>query len=238
MTKMIISDLHIPFEDNKAVKVTLDIHQHVRPETVIINGDMLDFKELSHFIRNKLDDRPINESINTATDIIKKLQRYSKVIFHIGNHELRLQKYLWANAPEIAELVKFDKLINDELDTEIEFVEMIGKDSMSKYFDDRLLVGHFNRVSRYSAYTAKMLVEDYKISVVQGHTHRLGTYYTTGANDTFIGKEGGCLCDIHPEYVHSPNWQQGFLMAYTPMNIETVNIYDGCALYRGKTYKG
>lgn len=238
MTKMIIGDLHIPFEDKRAVNTMLKIHQHCRPETVIINGDLLDFVEISSFTRNKLDDRPLTESIDAAADIIKKLQRYSKILFHIGNHEIRLKKYLFNNAPELAELISFNDLINNKLKTKIEFVEMVGRDSMKLYFDDKLLVGHFNRVSRYSAYTAKMLVEDYKVSIVQAHTHRLGTYYTTGANQTFIGKEGGCLCNIHPEYVHSPNWQNGFLMAYDAINIETVYINDGRALYRGKMYKG
>ena len=237
MTKMIISDLHIPFEDQKVVDIMLKIHQHCRPETVIVNGDVLDFVEISHFTRNKLDDRPITESIDAAVNIIKKLQKYSTVIYHIGNHEIRLKKYLFNNAPELAELISFNDLINNKLKTKIEFAEMVGRDCMKFYFDEKLLVGHFNRVSRYSAYTAKMLVEDYKINIVQGHTHRLGKYYTTGAKETFVGVEGGCLCDVHPAYTHSPNWQSGFLMAYDAMNIEIVYINDNKALYRGKVYK-
>lgn len=238
MTKMIIGDLHIPFEDPKAIKIMFKIHQHCRPETVIINGDLLDFSELSHFTRNKLDDRPITESIDAAVNIIEKLQRYSTVIFHIGNHEIRLQKYLFNNAPELAELISFNDLVNNKLDTKIEFAEMIGRDCMKLYFDDKLLVGHFNRVSRYSAYTAKLLVEDYKVNVVQAHTHRLGMYFTTGVKETFMGIEGGCLCDVHPQYVANPNWQSGFLMARDHQNIEIIHINNGEALYHGKMYKG
>ena len=238
MSKLIIGDLHIPFEDKKAINVMLKIHQHCRPETVIINGDMLDFAEISHFVRDKLKDRPLRESIDDAVSIIKKLQRYSTVIYHVGNHELRLQNYLLSNAPEVEHLVKFDTLINDGLDTKIEFVPMIGRDSMKLYFDDQLLVGHFNRISRHSCYTCKLLCEDYKVSIVQGHTHRLGNYYTTGINGILQGHEGGCLCDLHPGYTANPNWQNGFLMAYTAQDIETVFINDGEALYRGKCYRG
>ena len=134
---MIISDLHIPFQDDRAVNIMLKIHQHCRPETVIINGDMLDFVELSTFTRDRLDDRPINKSIHDATKVIKKLQRYSDVIYQIGNHELRLKKYLLNNAPEIADLVNFNDLINNNLKTKIKFVEMVGRDSMSKYFNNK-----------------------------------------------------------------------------------------------------
>ena len=238
MTKMIIGDLHIPYEDKLAVNVMLKIHQHVKPETVIINGDLLDFIELSTFTRDKLEDRPIGQSIHDATDIIKKLQRYSTVIYHIGNHELRLKKYLLNNAPEIKDLINFNDLINNDLETEIEFVEMIGRDSMAHYFDDELLVGHFNKALKYSAATAKALVTHYKISIVQSHTHRLGTYYTTGSKVVFQGHEAGCLCDLTPQYAQGLDWQNGFLMCYDARNIETVNIHDGCGLYRGKWYRG
>ena len=238
MTKMIISDLHIPFEDHKAVNIMLKIHQHCLPETVIINGDMLDFAELSHFTRDKLADKPIKESIEEACVIIRKLQRYSTVIYHIGNHEARLQKYFLSNAPEVEHLLKFDKLINNELDTPIKIVENIGRDTMAKYFNDRLLVGHFNKALKNSAYTGKALVDQYRMNIVQGHTHRLGMYYVTGAKETFIGVEGGCLCKKNPSYVSQPNWMSGFLMAYDAQNIETVYINENKALYRGKIYKG
>jgi len=238
ITTLIAGDCHYPFEDPKAINIMLKIHQHCRPKTVILNGDILDFIELSAFTRDKLEDKPIRESIEDACTLIRKLQRYSTVIYHMGNHEARLQKYLLNNAPEIEHLIKFDKLINTELDTQIEVVEMIGRDSMAKYFNNDLLVGHFGRVSRYSAYTAKMLVEDYKCNIVQSHTHRLGNYFTTGVDRIYQGHEAGCLCDVKPVYVHSPNWQQGFLMCYDAFNIETVRIKDGECLYRGKVYKG
>ena len=238
ITKMIIGDAHYPFQDNKAINIMLKIHQHCRPEEVVLNGDMLDFAELSHFTRDKLKDKPIKESIEEACGLIKKLQRYSTVIYHVGNHEARLQKYLLSNAPEVEHLLKFDKLINNELDTPIEIVENIGRDTMAKYFDDQLLVGHFNKALKNSAYTAKALVEQYKMNIVQGHTHRLGVYYTTGAKETLIGIEGGCLCQIRPSYVNLPDWQSGLLMARDHQNIEMIYINEGRALYRGKVYKG
>lgn len=235
---MIISDIHYPFEDPKAVNIMLKIHQHCRPETVVINGDMLDFSELSHFTRDKLADKPIKESIEEACVLIKKLQRYSNVIYHIGNHEARLQKYLLSNAPEVEHLLKFDKLINNELDTPIKIVENIGRDTIAKYFNDRLLIGHFNKALKNSAYTAKALVDQYKMNIIQGHTHRLGMYYTTGAKKTLIGVEGGCLCNIRPQYVNLPNWQAGFIMARGYEDIETIYINKNRAIYRGKVYKG
>jgi UDP-2,3-diacylglucosamine pyrophosphatase LpxH len=235
---MILSDAHIPFQSDQAINIALKIHQRCRPEEVILNGDMLDFSELSHFVRDKLVDRPIEESIDDLVKIIKKLQRYSNVILHEGNHEARLQKYLLSNAPEVEHLLKFDKLVNDKLDTPIKIIKSIGRDTMAKYFDDQLLIGHFNKALKNSAYTAKALVEQYKMNIVQGHTHRLGVYYTTGAERTLIGVEGGCLCCIRPNYTHTPDWMNGLLMARDHENIETIYINEGKTIYRGKVYKG
>ena len=114
---------------------------------------------------------------------------------------------------------------------------MIGKDVMKEYFNNQLLVGHFNKASKHSCYTAKQLVDQYKMSVLQGHTHRLGLYYVTGKKNTYIGIEGGCLCDLHPEYIMNPNWQGGFVMARDAWNIEIVYIHEGRSIYRGKVYK-
>ena len=142
------------------------------------------------------------------------------------------------SAPEVEHLLKFDKLINNELDIPIEIVENIGRDTMKKYFNDKLLIGHFNKALKHSSYTAKGLVDQYKMNIIQGHTHRIGMYYVTGAKETYIGVEGGCLCDIKPTYVNSPNWQTGFVMARDHKNIEIIPIDDDEAIYRGRIYKG
>jgi len=238
ITTLIAGDCHYPFQDDRAINIMLKIHQHCRPSKVVLNGDILDFIELSAFTRDKLADKPIKESIEDACGLIRKLQRYSTVIYHMGNHEARLQKYLLNSAPEVEHLLKFDKLINAELDVPIEIIENIGRDTMKKYFDDKLLIGHFNKALKHSAYTAKGLVDQYKMNIIQGHTHRLGMYCVTGAKETFIGVEGGCLCDIKPIYVNSPNWQAGLVMARDHKNIEIIPIDDGKAIYRGRTYKG
>ena len=103
-----------------------------------------------------------------------------------------------------------------------------------------LLIGHFNKAAKNTTYTVKLLVEKYMANVVQAHTHRLGEYAIRGYDKTLRGWECGCLCDLDPDYVAKPNWQQGFLV-YTRngdgWNMEIVHIEDGCALFRGKVYK-
>lgn len=103
--------------------------------------------------------------------------------------------------------MKLENLLGfDELD--IEFVPMKGKTAYYRY--GPIKVGHFDRVNKHSAYTAKLLMDDYSCDLLQGHTHRLGTHFRSIADEPMkMAGELGCLCQLDPEYVESPNWHHG-----------------------------
>ena len=48
---MVISDIHIPFQDEDAVAVMQTFAKDYKPDNLYINGDMLDFYSLSSFGR-------------------------------------------------------------------------------------------------------------------------------------------------------------------------------------------
>jgi len=238
MTDFVISDLHVPFHDPAALAVMLKMQQHFRPKNVIMNGDMLDCVQLSRFSKEPQEPASFKAQVEELCDIIKKVQRYSNVIYIEGNHEARVGKYINDNAPELLGLVSIEGLINNNLETPIEYVRTTPGESMLEW--DNLLIGHFNKAAKNTGYTVKLLVEKYMTSVVQAHTHRLGEYAIRGYYGTLRGWECGCLCDINPSYVAVPNWQQGFLV-YTgdkdAWNMEIAHINDGACMFRGKTYK-
>ena len=83
------------------------------------------------------------------------------------------------------------------------------------WYGNELQIGHFDKVNKHSGYTAKNLLDDKHISLIQAHTHRLGSSYKTvpfgkKQKRVIVGFENGCLCDLNPEYVIDPNWQHGF----------------------------
>ena len=47
------------------------------------------------------------------------------------------------------------------------------------------------------------------MSGLTGHTHRLCKYIARKSGKKFFWIESGCLCDLNPEYMVNPNWQQG-----------------------------
>lgn len=239
MTDFILSDLHVPYQDPKALGVVLKMIQYFRPNNVIMNGDMLDCVQLSRFNREPLPPSSLKSHVEELGGIIRQFQKYSNVIYIEGNHEQRVQKYINSEAPELHGLISIESMIYDQLNDKIEYVRTTPGESMMRWNDD-LLIGHFNRAAKNTTYTVKLLVEKYMTNVVQAHTHRLGEYAIRGYDKTLRGWECGCLCDLDPDYVACPNWMQGFLM-YTrngdSWNMEIVHIEDGRALFRGKVYK-
>lgn len=236
---MIISDIHVPYQDHVAVKIVTRMAHHFKPQNIIINGDAIDNVQLSRFNHDPFEPASLKSDIEELCTIIKDLQKYSNVILIEGNHESRLNRYINDKAPDLYGLLSMKGLINDNLDTKIKYVHTVPSESMLAWRDD-LLIGHFNIARKYAGYTAKALVERFQTNVVQAHTHRLSEYAIRAWDKTLRGFEGGCLCDLNPDYVMLPNWQQGFLM-FTPIGdswrIETVPIMDEQAIFRGKVYR-
>lgn len=239
MTDFIISDLHVPFQDPVATEGMLQMVRHYRPARVVMNGDMLDCTQLSRFSRDPDEPESFKANIVELAIIIRKIMKYSKVVYVEGNHEARVQKYINDNAPALHGLVSIEGLLQNHLPG-LEYIRTTPGESMYE-MGDNLLVGHFGKAAKNTCYTVKLLVEKYMTNVVQAHTHRLGEYAIRGYNGILRGWECGCLCDLDPEYVAKPNWQQGFLVRTgtdEDWNMEIVHIDERGPTFRGKTYKG
>lgn len=113
---LIGSDFHIPFQDNKAVNAFINYAADTQPEVIVINGDLLDFYRLSKFVkgegRNPMQEiaegKIILESIRTACP-------NSDIYYPIGNHESRLETYIFNKAPDLEPLIdSFYKLLDCE----------------------------------------------------------------------------------------------------------------------------
>lgn len=238
-TTFIISDVHYPFHNPTSVDIMLKMQQHFRPKKIIIDGDFFDCATLSRFNREPQEPGAFKNQIEGGCEIIRKMQKYSSVTMVQGNHEARLDKYINDKAPELHNLLSIEGLVNNELDVDIEYIQTIPSESILALRND-LLVGHFNVSRKYTCYTAKSLVERFQTNIVQAHTHRLGEYSIRTWGKNLHGWECGCLCDLSPEYVFHPNWQNGFLV-YTETNgdwgMEIVHIGDDKCVFRGKVYK-
>lgn len=84
---LVIGDLHIPFQDMKALDLALEYGFNQKVDAVVINGDLLDFGTISKYISKPNAPRMI-ESIEQGKEVLKYIKDAlgCKIIYHAGNH--------------------------------------------------------------------------------------------------------------------------------------------------------
>ena len=96
----IISDVHIPYHDPAAICAALDYFQKKEVDTILMNGDILDFWKISRFLKkgNKPD---LVEEIEAGREFLEWLRWQfpeARIYYKLGNHEARWELYLWEKA--------------------------------------------------------------------------------------------------------------------------------------------
>lgn len=201
---VVLSDIHIPFQDKKAVDVALQYLVINQPDVVVLNGDVLDMFMLSRFTKGE--GRNPMEEIAMCRDFLRQIRDAvpnAKIYYVIGNHETRLERYVLTKAPELASLV-------EDVFTIIKTSDFDIRGCASLIVNDNFVFKHGTLLGNKSGLSAIKEMENSYMSGATGHTHRLCKYIARKAGRKFIWIETGCLCDLNPEYVIQPNWQQGF----------------------------
>nr|DAP28614.1 MAG TPA: Calcineurin-like phosphoesterase [Caudoviricetes sp.] len=101
------SDMHIPFQDDRAVACFIKYCKEKRPEAIVLNGDILDMFMLSKFTKGE-GRNPLEEitMCRELLEMVRKACPTSDIYYVIGNHENRLEKYVLSKAPELASLIE------------------------------------------------------------------------------------------------------------------------------------
>lgn len=232
-----ISDLHVPFHNMDFIKLFIEFLKGYQPDNIILNGDIVDFYDLSHFDKNPKRIGVLQKELDVVNGILRLIRLScpkSQIVYIEGNHEDRLRKFLWKN-PSISSLrdLKLERLLR--------FSE-IGNIRLAEEYDIRgMKFTHGSLVRKHGSYSAKAEYEKYLQSGASGHTHRLGLYNktTNGRTDEWV--ETGCGCLLRPEYIKGcPDWQNGFLITHIvgdKIHNQLVKSVDNSFLAIGKLYK-
>lgn len=217
---IVLSDIHYPYEDKVTINTAVNFIDSVKPDTIILNGDILDMYDVSSFDKSPERMQSLQKEIDKATNLFKRLRKVApnaRIVFIKGNHEFRLERYLMKH-PELFSLdaLKLPNLLK-------------LKEFNIEYFDKHFKLGnlkftHGSIVRKFSSYTAHAELDKNDCSGCSGHTHRLGVCFKKTPSRYLAWYESGCLCDIHPEYVDEPDWQQGFLYGYVNKDSFAVSI--------------
>ena len=230
---VIANDFHVPFHDKKALKLLERFLRDQKPDVFVINGDFLDMWEISQFDRQPKVGKTIQEEIKEGKKILNRFRAIlpnTKIIYVEGNHEFRLRKYLIKAAPQ---LYGFPGLsVTDFLDLKkLNITYKAIQEGATRFSDSwvrmgDLYVGHWNKVNKHAGYTAKSLLDEKGVSLVQGHTHKYGVSsrrYVDGK--MLVGVENFCLCRLDPHYVNKPSWSQGFSVVYRKRGSLRFHLY-------------
>lgn len=223
---IVLSDIHFPYHDDKALKAVYKFLDQHPINSIILNGDILDFYDVSSFDKDPDRINSLQKEIDLAQKFFKKLRDLSpdsRIVFVKGNHCSRLERYLKKH-PELYSLEAL-KLPN-----------LLGLDKFNIEYKDKgfklgsLKIIHGDMVRKFSGYTARGELEKHDSSGISSHTHRGGVYYYRTPERYLAWFESFCLCDLNPFYVSEPNWQQGFLYGYIEKDsfaVTPIPIVDG-----------
>ena len=247
-----------PLHDLKAIAVATEIVKEIRPNRLILLGDMLDLPDWStHYVRSPEFYFTTQPSLDWLASWIAELRPYCNEMVYIeGNHEKRMidsivqntiQAYgiKPANEPDVPPILSVPYMLG----LHKMGVEYVGNYPHGEfYINDNLVCIHGNKVGPKSGQSVMKMLDSPRISVIQGHVHRLEmghkTVWTHGKTKIYQAISLGTLARIDgivPGGGTRYNWQQGFgVVEYDKdrFQVDSIGIYDGKAIFKGKMYSG
>lgn len=257
---MLSSDQQIPYHDPRAIDLWWKVMKWYKPDVIDYLGDTSDQFCFARFQEGQSDEflnalkkgpkedlLPYVQAEEKATGEFyaqtRELRPDAEIFSALGNHDIRAFKYLDAKAPEIIDLVTPESLWGlDSLG-----IDYIHYNDIPKHRYGDIYVHHGISISKHAGESVRNDVTDLGVSLIRGHSHRMGTFYKTMElrNETLRGYEIGHMCKVDSDgfkYSQIHNWQQGFAYAIISgdqVHVELAEIHsDYSVMVAGKIFKG
>jgi len=206
--------------ENKYLKIVLDFSKKIKPDYIIISGDLLDFQAISKYDLHKRNVIGINECIretqkeikwaNSVLDDIDKTFPKSKKVFIQGNHDVRYNKFYTYDYPQ-----KENNKIKDALKLDNrgwEYIDIGGYFKLGKLY---FMHGEKFQGDLFAKQAAIKLRKNVRL----WHNHTNQSYTITSpldSKDIIECKSVGCLCGKDPVYLKgmTNRWINSFLFGY------------------------
>ena len=223
---LIVADIHCPYHNPDALKTMLKFVQTQKIKNIILLGDIIDFYQISKFQKN-----PRNPNLQLEIDttiqmltIIRKLFPKTRIIYTDGNHEARLNKWLWTHA-EVLNLksLEFENL----LDLNKLGIEHYDNYTLIEHTGTNLLMQHGDTIASGGINPGRNTLLKNMVGIVFGHLHRSDSYiFNTLKKEKIESYSVGCLCDTNPDYwCYANNWNNGFALILNNVFLNK-RIYD------------
>ena len=253
-TVLVVADHQIPYHDAAAIEAVHKYAKVLRPDEVIINGDFMDFPQLStKFKRDRSMRYALEDDLALGKGVLKDLRKAvgkrAVITYLEGNHELRLRSFVKEQADALEPLLDSTLTVQHLLELDSMGIGFIpGWDTGSSYWErDGLMVTHGNWHAKTTAAKSHM---NYYGSVLFSHVHRPTISGETPYTGTpRLARSTGCLCAVRghqqpPRAGTTPgsDWVQGFAVIHFGLKryqVHILDIVDGIVTgLDGKEYYG
>lgn len=256
------SDFHGQFVDPLALRVFLDVAKDVQPDTIVLNGDVLDFPQISRFTHMPgAGNLSLQDELDyTREKIVRRVREAAPnaaLIWTIGNHEHRMIRYLADTAPALASLrsLSWSELLGvDEYEVEMcfggNFMAPTQRQRVDNYrrrthsvLHDCFVVTHGHSIA---ANAPAVEARRWGMSGTSGHTHRPNTVWLPTAscpslNWTSTPMMAGFA--VGKDYVDGPSaWTMGFGLftvdaARGVVSPQLIPVYEDFAVFAGRHWE-
>lgn len=230
---LLLADLHIPYHSISALNCAIRYGKEHEINTIYLNGDVVDFHQLSRFVRDPRK-RSVKEELNSLKQFLDCLATEfpsAKIYYKEGNHEKRYETYVKTKCAELLGIDEFE--LETSLGLPVRGIEMISDERVAMAGKLPILHGHeFQKGSTVSVNPARTALLRAKHCVVVSHSHVTSMDCKNKVNGEMLTAwSTGCLCELHPEYARLNDWNHGFTHIRIDknglFNVQNIRVYRG-----------
>jgi predicted phosphodiesterase len=233
----VASDAHYwPGEPSEAHKAFVKLVKKHKPDIIVMNGDAFDGATISRFgkIGFATHDIPtVKQELEAVADRLNDIEKVAgnaKLIFTLGNHDMRFESRLANVAPEFEGVAGFS--------LKEHFPRWLF--CMSMFVNKNVMIKHRYHNGIHATYNNSMKSG---VSMVTGHLHRLQATIVSDYNGTRWGVDTGTLSDVEGDHMgygedNPKNHCSGFSVLTIAngrlIQPEFCAVLDGIPYFRGK----
>ena len=239
---LVIGDVHLPYEDKKAVDLMFKVAKDLKPKHLVQLGDLVDFYALSFHDKDPKRATELEEELEAGKTFLRRLKALgaSTNVLCGSNHHDRIIRYMRTRAPELHNVLNERKLLDlDAIGFKLVPYRTAYKIGKMRFTHDYSYAGK---------YAVQQTLAAVQHSVTIGHIHRIG-YVVEGNTD---GEKHVALCpgwlgDARAiDYMHkdkvAKDWSLGFAVGYLDTSTQFVHMQvipilnDYSCVFGGKLY--
>jgi len=221
---LVLSDIHVPYHNTHALDAAIEYGKEKGVNAVIINGDFLDCYQISSYEKDP-SKRSFAEELKMGKEILEIIRicfKEAKIVYVMGNHEERYEKYMFSKAPELLGIDALD--MYQLLDFGHLGIDIVRNKRYLELGNLTLLHGH-ELAGSSSSGVARALYNKTRTFAMCGHHHQTDEFSVKDIRQRATRAwTVGCLCELNPAYRPINKYNHGF--AYIEFDGNNFDVYN------------